>query len=90
MTRESLLGYGGQNFVGIAALRRVQGDGCDDVVVDLGGGNPSVVVRVSGHEVGDPRIWSAGMNSSIHVVALNDRRTRIPCKQDFVLGSIFA
>ena len=90
MTRESLLGYGGQNFIGIAALRRVQGDGCDDVVVDLAGRNPTVVVRVSRHEVGDPRIWSAGMNSSIHVVALNDRRTRIPCQQDFVLGSIFA
>ena len=90
LTAKGVLGYGGQNFVGIAALRRVQRNGGDDVVVDLAGRNPSVVVRVSGHEVGDPRIWSAGMNSPIHVVALDDRRTRIPCEQDFVPGSIFA
>ena len=35
VTAKAVLGYSGQNFVGIAALRRVRGDGCDDVVVDL-------------------------------------------------------
>ena len=90
MTARVLLGYSGENFVGRAALRRVQANGCDDVVVELAGRNPSVVVRVFLHEVGDPGIWSTGMNSPIHVVALDDRRTRIPCKQDSVLGCIVA
>lgn len=85
-----LLGYSGQNFVGIAALRRVHGNGCDDVIVDLTGRNPGVVVRVSRHDFGNPRIRSTCVNSPIHVIAPDDRRTRIPCEQDFVLGSIFA
>jgi hypothetical protein len=35
VTANAVLGYSGQNFVGIAALRRVQGNGRDHVVVDL-------------------------------------------------------